>query len=603
VKALSAAERSLAAVEASDRLEVWISRFEPDEILTAARRIDEAAAAGGDLPLAGMTFAVKDNIDVAGLATTAGCPAYAYRPTSDAPAVEALVQAGALCIGKTNLDQFATGLVGTRSPYGAVRCAVDPRRISGGSSSGSAVAVALGLVDVALGTDTAGSGRVPAALNGIVGLKGTVGTVSTRGVVPACRSFDCVTVFAREVTPAEAVLAQLTGPAGWAPDRRAFPTDMALAPPQRPTIAVPDEGALGPLPPGWLDAFRSACAVLEASGCALVPLDLEPFLLAGQLLYGGAFVAERYAAVGAFVDAHLGEVDPTVGAIISGAAGISATELVDDQATLAMLAGAARAAWEQAGADALLLPTTTGHPTMEEVAADPVGVNIGLGRFTTFLNMLDMCAVAVPAGNVGGLPFGVSCIGPAFSELMLLELARRLEGQERGGPARTWQSARRARLSPPAAPIAVVGAHLTGQPLNSQLTDRGARLLGTARTAPCYRMHALPTEPPKPGLRRVQRDGTHIELEIWELAPSRFGDFVASVPPPMTIGTVILEDGSSVPGFLCEPVALQDAPDISVFGGWRRYLGSAAAPSPEGGKAWLSEPAGEPAGLLPRRQV
>jgi allophanate hydrolase len=575
----SAAERSLAAVEASDRPEVWISRFAPDVILRAARRIDEAAAAGANLPLAGRTFAVKDNIDVAGLATTAGCPAYAYRPASDAPAVRALSEAGALCIGKTNLDQFATGLVGTRSPYGAVRCAVDPLRISGGSSSGSAVAVALGQVDIALGTDTAGSGRVPAALNGIVGLKGTFGTISTAGVVPACRSFDCVSVFAREVTLAGAALAQLTGPLGASPDRRNFPTDMALAAPARPIIAVPHEDVLGPLPSGWLEAFRSACTRLESSGCMLVPIDLEPFLRAGQLLYGGAFVAERYAAVGNFVDGHRDQVDPTVGAIIAAAAGFSATEMVNDQEALAALAVTARAEWMRVGTDALLLPTTTGHPTIEQVAADPVGVNVALGRFTTFLNMLDMCAVAVPAGNVGGLPFGVSCVGPAFSELVLLDLARRLEGSPAEVPGRAWQGERRNRPTPPAIPIAIVGAHLSGQPLNAQLTGRGARLLGTARTAACYRLHALSTEPPKPGLRRVERDGSHIELEIWELSPSRFGDFVASVPPPMTIGTVILEDGSDVPGFLCEPVALQDAPDISVYGGWRRYLGSAAVAS------------------------
>ena len=262
-------------------------------------------------------------------------PPTRIRPASDAPAVRALVEAGALCIGKTNLDQFATGLVGTRSPYGAVRCAVDPGRIAGGSSSGSAVAVALGQVDVSLGTDTAGSGRVPAALNGIVGLKGTLGTVSTTGVVPACRSFDCVSVFAREIALAEAALTQLTGPRGDAPDRRAFPSDMALAPPARPTVAIPDEDTLSPLPPGWVDAFRAACAVLESSGCALVRLDLGPFLRAGQLLYGGAFVAERHAAVGDFVDGHRDDVDPTVGAIISAAAGISATDLADDQATLA----------------------------------------------------------------------------------------------------------------------------------------------------------------------------------------------------------------------------------------------------------------------------
>jgi allophanate hydrolase len=578
VSALAAAARTLAAVAESGRPEVWISRFEADDLLRTARRIDEAAEAGGDLPLQGLTFAVKDNIDVAGLPTTAGCPAYAYRPASDAPAVRALVEAGALCVGKTNLDQFATGLVGTRSPYGAVRCAVDAERIAGGSSSGSAVAVALGQVDIALGTDTAGSGRVPAALNGIVGVKGTIGTVSTSGVVPACRSFDCVTVFAPEVALAEAVLAQLTGPLGAAPDRRRFPSDMALAPPSRPAVAVPDEETLGALPPGWLDAFWSACAELESSGCALVPIDLEPFLLTGQLLYGGAFVAERYAAVGDFVDAHKDDVDPTVGAIISAAGSISARQMVDDQSALADLAAAARAQWKRAGADALLLPTTTAHPTLDEVAADPVGVNVALGRFTTFLNMLDMCAVAVPVGDVGGLPFGVSCIGPAFSDPVQLELARRLEARPSESRAHTWQSARRGRLAPPAIPIAVVGAHLTGQPLNAQLTDRGARLLGAARTAPCYRLHALATDPPKPGLRRVERDGSHIELEIWELAPARLADFVASVPPPMAIGTVMLEDGSRVPGFLCEPVALQEAPDISAFGGWRRYLDSAGIP-------------------------
>jgi allophanate hydrolase len=576
VSAVSAAERTLAALETSDRPEVWISRFEPGDVLARARRIDDAVAAGGDLPLAGLTFAVKDNIDVAGLPTTAGCPAYAYRPDTDAAAVRMLAGAGALCIGKTNLDQFATGLVGTRSPYGAVRNALDPRRIAGGSSSGSAVAVALGQVDVALGTDTAGSGRVPAALNGIVGLKATCGTVSTAGVVPACRSFDCVSIFARRIDTAEAVLAQLAGPQGFTPDRRVFPSDMPLAAPARPTIAVPHEEALGPLPPGWLDAFRSARAELESAGCALVSLDLEPFLRAGQLLYGGAFVAERHAAVGDFVDAHPDDIEPTVRGIISGAARFSGSDLVRDQAALAVLATAARSEWKLSGADALLLPTTTGHPTIEEVAADPVGVNIALGRFTTFLNMLDMCAVAVPAGSVGGLPFGVSCIGPAFSDLVLLDLARRLESPPSEGADRSWQRARRARLSPPAIPIAVVGAHLTGQPLNAQLTDRGARLLGTARTAPCYRLHALATEPPKPGLRRVERDGSHIELEVWELAPSLFGDFVASVPAPMTIGKILLEDGSSVSGFLCEPLALGDAPDISAFGGWRRYLDSAA---------------------------
>ena len=575
----AAAERSLSAVAASERPEVWISRFEPGDLLRAARRIDASLAEGGDLPLAGLTFAVKDNIDVAGLATTAGCPAYAYWPERDAPAVHALTEAGALCVGKTNLDQFATGLVGTRSPYGAVRNAIDPHRIAGGSSSGSAVAVALGQVDLALGTDTAGSGRVPAALNGIVGLKSTVGVVSTAGVVPACRSFDCVTVFARDIAHAEAAMAHLTGPGGAAPDRRSFPPDMALAPPARPVVAVAGAAALGALPPGCLDAYEAACGALERAGCALVPIDLAPFFRAGRLLYGGAFVVERHAAVGAFVNAHPDEVDPTVGAIIAAAGRITAAELVADQALLAGLAAEARAEWQRVGAHALVLPTTTGHPTLEDVAEDPVAINVELGRFTTFLNPLDMCAVAVPAGSVDGLPFGVSCIGPAYSDLVQLNLARRIEGCGPAAPTASWHDARRGRLAPPGLPIAVVGAHLAGQPLNHQLTDRGARLLAPARTADCYRLHALAADPPKPGLRRVDRDGAHIELEVWELAPAQFADFVAVVPPPMAIGNVVLDDGSSVPGFLCEPVALKDAPDISAYGGWRVYLDSAGTHS------------------------
>jgi allophanate hydrolase len=566
-----AAERSLAAIEGSRRPEAWISRFDPKDLLAAADRIDAQVRSAADLPLAGLTFAVKDNIDVAGLPTTAGCPAYSYLPVHDAPAVRALTRSGALCIGKTNMDQFATGLVGTRSPYGAVRSASDPERIAGGSSSGSAVAVALGEVDFALGTDTAGSGRVPAALNGVVGFKATVGLVSTVGVVPACRSFDCVTVFARDVAGCEGAMAALTGPLGAAPGRRSFPPEMPLAPRTSPVVAVPDDEVLGVLAPDWLDAFRAAAAVLVEAGCVLRPLDLAPFLRAGSLLYGGAFVAERYAAVGPFVDAHPQEVDAVVGRIIGAAAGIGAAELVADQETLARLAVEARAEWDRVDADTLLLPTTTRHPTLVEVSGDPLGVNMALGHFSTFLNLLDMCAVAVPAGVAAGRPFGVSCIGPAFTDLVQLEIAARLEHPS--PPAPTSSSHRSPlRLSPPAFSLAVVGAHLSGQPLNHQLTARGARLRRATRTAACYRLHALATEPPKPGLARVTGGGLPIDVEIWELAPCRFADFVASVPAPMTIGTVLLEDGASVPGFLCEPVALEGAPDISEFGGWKAYL-------------------------------
>jgi allophanate hydrolase len=581
--AREAAERALAALAAAPRDEVWISRFAPEKILARADRVDDDLGAGADLPLAGLTFAVKDNIDVAGLATTAGCPAFSYAPAVDAPAVRALLSAGALCLGKTNLDQFATGLVGTRSPYGAVRNAVDPDRISGGSSSGSAVAVALGQVDLALGTDTAGSGRVPAALNGIVGLKATYGLVSTEGVVPACRSFDCVTVFAPDVTLAERAMAELTGPRGQAGDRRGFPPDSPLGPPGTPVVARPAGPVLDDLEPSRRDAYEAALLRLEASGCLVVEIDLEPFFDAGRLLYQGAFVAERYAAVGAWIAAHPDAVDPTVGAIILGARDIPAERLAADTGRLAELQQTVREEWARVGAHSLLLPTTPTHPTIAEVLADPIGTNTRLGTYTTFLNLLDQCAVAVPFGLCAGLPFGVSCIGPAFTDLVQIDLARRLEragrAAEHGSATRTgdWRTSASGHLAPPGLPLAVVGAHLSGQPLNHQLTERGGRLLGPAATAAAYRLFALDTVPAKPGLIRVSSGGQPIALEIWELPPAGFASFVAALPSPMAIGSLLLEDGSSVAGFLCEPVATEGATDITVHGGWRAYL---AAGSP-----------------------
>jgi allophanate hydrolase len=590
--AREAAERSLDAVTAASRDEVWISLVPPEEVLVRAAQIDDALASGRDLPLAGTTFAVKDNIDVAGLATTAGCPGFAYDPDANAPAVRALMDAGALCIGKTNLDQFATGLVGTRSPYGVVRNAFDPTRISGGSSSGSAVAVALGLVDMALGTDTAGSGRVPAALNGIVGLKATYGLVSTAGVVPACRSFDCVTVFAADVDLAERAMVELTGPGGDAPDRRAFPPDTPLGPPATPVVARPSASVLLELEPSRRQAYDAAINHLQATGCEVVEIDLEPFLTAGQLLYQGAFVAERYAAVGEWLVAHPGQGDPTVEAIITAAAHLPASRLATDVERLSKLRVRAATEWERVGADALILPTVPSHPTLAEVRADPIGTNTRLGRFTTFLNLLDMCAVAVPFGVADGLPFGISCIGPAFHDLVQIDLARRVERVERaeraespGGrgaeAAPSWRQAGRGHLAPPAVALAVVGAHLSGQPLNHQLSERGARLLGPARTGPNYRLYALETVPPKPGLRRVRHGGAHVAVEIWELPPVGFADFVAHLPSPMAIGSLELDDGSMVPGFLCEPVAIEGAVDITSHGGWRAYL---AAPSDA--RAW-----------------
>ncbi|MFF4348319.1 allophanate hydrolase [Streptomyces sp. NPDC001530] len=544
---LTRARRAYARIEAVDRPEVWIDLRPQAEVEDEARAIDERVTAGERLPLAGKLFAAKGNIDVRGLPTTAGCPAYAYAPEADAPAVARLRAAGAIVLGTTNLDQFATGLVGTRSPHGAVRNALDPARVSGGSSSGSAVAVALGIVDFALGTDTAGSGRVPAAFNGIVGLKPTRGLVPTTGVVPACASLDCVTVLARTLPEAEQALAYMTSPSG-----RDLPALPQRAPgPWR--IAVPPTVQLGELDEGWAEAYEAAVGHLAAAGAEVRTIDLTPFTEAAAMLYEGAFVAERYTAVGSFIDKLIAEggagLDPTVAGIITRARDIPAHQLYADQDRLADLR--ARALAELGDADALLLPTTPGHPTLAEVAADPLGANARLGRFTNSTNLFDLASVAVPGGTVDGLPFGVMLLGPAFTDERLAHIARLLQPRLR---------------------IAVVGAHLSGQPLNPQLLSLGAEWERTTTTAPAYRLHALSTTPPKPGLVHVGAGGRAVEAEVWRLPAEGLGRLLADLPRPMTLGRVELADGTHVPGFLCEPGALEGAEDITEYGGWRDYL-------------------------------
>ena len=505
----------------------------------------------GPVPV-GMRLAVKDNIDVAGMPTTAGCPAFAFTPSVSAPVVTRLEAAGATVVGKTALDQFATGLVGTRSPWGPLASPLAPGHVSGGSSSGSAVAVATGEADIALGTDTAGSGRVPAAFCGIVGLKPTPGWLPTTGVVPACRSFDCVTVFARDVATAAWALEAAADPA---------PRRGPAGPVRR--IGVPSASVLAACD----GSVRAAWERLDlaALGDEVVEVDLFAYLAAGELLYGGALVAERHAAVGAFVDAHPDDVDPVVGAIISAAGRIPASDYLRDVERLAALTAAAAEVWD--AVDAVVLPTAPHHPTLAEVAADPIGANAALGRFTNGCNLVGWCAAAVPAGTTpAGLPFGVSVLGPAWSDRAVWAVGAAIAGQ----PAPDLSAA------PPAADVrlAVCGAHLEGQPLNHQLTDRGARLVARTATAPTYRLVALPTEPPKPGLVRVDDGGAAIEVEVWSLDPAGFGAFVAEVPAPLAIGTVVLADGSTVMGFTCEGVAVAGAPDITGHGGWRAWLAS-----------------------------
>lgn len=549
-------------IEAAGSKPAWIALVDRE---TALKRAQSASG-----PLAGMTFAVKDNIDVAGMPTTAGCPAFAYQPQRSATVVTRLEQAGAVLIGKTNLDQFATGLSGARSPYGTCASVFNDAYISGGSSSGSAVAVARGQVDFALGTDTAGSGRVPAAFNGLIGMKPTRGVLSMSGVVPACRTLDCVSIFARtpevavgsfrslrvydEDDPFSRVPRAGEGATPWCTGRFRF----GVPPTAKLEFFGDDEARV---------LFDVARKKLEALGGEAVEIDYEPFQAAANLLYSGPWVAERYAAVGKFVEANPDKVHPVVGQIIAGGAKLSAEAAFKGAYELARLKRITEAAW--VGMDVMLLPTTGTIYTIEQMLADPIKLNTNLGYYTNFVNLLDLSAVAVPAGlRANGLPFGVTFIAPAFADEGLLALASRWAGAaETAGPARCIS-------------VAVVGAHLTGQPLNHQLTSRGARLLKTTRTAASYRFYALKnTTPPKPGLVRVSGfAGKGIELEIWSVPEDRFGAFVAEVPPPLAIGNLELEGGEWVKGFVCEPEAISGSLDITETGGWRNWLASKPRP-------------------------
>jgi len=539
-----------------DRPEVWITLRPEEELLTEAKTLEQRLASGDTLPLAGSLVAVKDNIDVLGLPTTAGCPAFAYRPEVTATAVARLVDAGALVLGKTNLDQFATGLVGTRSPYGAVRNAHDPSRISGGSSSGSAVAVALGIADIGIGTDTAGSGRIPAAFNAIVGIKATLGLVPTTGVVPACRSYDAVTVFAASLSLAQTAIATMTGPDDADPRSRTWPATVRLAASDRPVVAVPRDEDLAPLSADARRAFHAVIETLHAAGADTTTVDVSALLDAATLLYDGTLVAERHAAVGEFVDAHPDDVDPSVGSIISAAATLAAREHVLDLERLDHYRIAADRALD--GCDALLLPTAPRHPSLAEVAADPLGVNRQLGTYTNFVNLLDLVAVAVPGGRADGGPFGVSVIARAFDDQVAIDVAALVTGEQ----------------SPVSYPdsgvdLVVFGAHLRGQPLNSQLA--GARFAGEVRTAPEYRMVLVPGVTDRPGIVHIGT-GAALPGERWVLSPAALGQFLAALPAPMTLGQILLDDGTTAVGFHCDHVTGQTSSDITEHGGWRDYL-------------------------------
>ena len=564
--------RLAAGATPADEIRVACARlaaYRDPALLLHAGAGDTMAALAGSGPLAGVALVVKDNIDVAGMPTTAGCPSFAYMPGADAAVVARLRAAGAVPVAKANLDQFATGLVGTRSPHGTPRNPIDATRIPGGSSSGSAMAVAAGLVSAALGTDTAGSGRVPAAFANIVGFKPTRGLLSTRGVVPAVRSLDCVSVFAHTVADAWTVLAIAAGFDGDDPySRRAEEVDLPDGPLR---IGVPPLAALeADLAPHLLAGWRAAASALEALGHALVAIDLDPFLAAAGLLYQGPWVAERTAAVGDHLATAI-DGDPTVAAIVRGGRAHDAVAAYRGAYELARLRRLAEAQWQRM--DVLLLPTVREHPTLAEVAAEPFTVNARLGRYTNFANLLDTCAVALPAA-LAGLPAGVTLFAPASHDAALHRLGVRLQ-EHLALPlgATGWPSPAAPPLPPSSlVTVAVFGAHLRDQPLNPRLVALGGRFLGDCRTAPRYRCHLIPGRIDRPGLVATEVGGAAIAGELWALPPAGFGRLVAEVTAPLAIGPLHLDDGRMVPGYLCAGVLPAAARDISAHGGWRAFL-------------------------------
>ncbi len=592
----------LERIDSAPERHVWITRLAREQVMGYVRELQGQSPA--TLPLYGVPFAIKDNIDLAAIPTTAACPDFAYTPTESATVVQRLLAAGAIPVGKTNLDQFATGLVGTRSPYGACQNSFNPAYISGGSSSGSAVAVASGLVSFSLGTDTAGSGRIPAAFNNLIGVKATCGLLSTTGVVPACRSLDSVSIFALTVVDAAAVLQVSKGFDASDPysrreatgcsqkrwgqgtgDRGQSDSDYST---QSSAHSLSHSFRFGVPLSTQLEffgdseyerLFEAAVASLEAIGGQKVSIDFSPFLDTARLLYEGPWVAERYAAIESLIRDRPEALHPVTRQVIAPGLRPTAVDAFRAQYRLRALQRATEAAWEQV--DVIVTPTAGTIYRIAELLDDPVRLNSNLGRYTNFLNLLDLAAVAVPTGfRADGLPFGVTLVGTAHSDPALLALASRLHAHV-DIPLGAQQSVRTGSLPLVAGPkidsiaVAVCGAHLAGLPLNHQLTARGAELVQQTQTAPVYRLYALPGGPPhRPGMVRVAADGAAIDVEVWAVPAEHFGSFVAGIPAPLGIGKVQLADGQQVSGFVCESLGLEGATDITAFKGWRQYLAS-----------------------------
>ncbi len=566
-------------IDAADDPGIFIHLSALDDLLAEAEAL---GLPDPERPLWGLPFAVKDNIDVAGSPTTAACPAYAYEPGQDAYVIARLRAAGAIPVGKTNLDQFATGLVGVRTPWPVPRNALDPRLVPGGSSSGSAVAVARGIVPFALGTDTAGSGRVPAALNNIVGLKPTLGALSTRGVVPACRTLDVVSIFALTVEDGHAVFRSAAGFDADDPYSRAVPVALPAAAPPHPRIGVPSLLTR----PFFGDVAQAAacdatCAALTAEGARLVDVDFEPFHDVAELLYAGSWLAERHTVVGPLLEASPDLVHPVIHRIVEPAANLSAANAFRGFYRLEALRRQVAPLID--AVDLLCVPSIPTFYTLDDLEADPIGPNARLGTYTNFVNLLGLCGLTVPTPpRSDGRPGSVTLLARPGREALLADIGRGIErwGDRHLG-ATDWP------LPPPEHPVpstgpdeielAVCGAHMSGLPLNRELTALGARFLREARTAPAYRLYSLAGGPPRrPGLVRTAA-GAAIHVEVWALPRARFGDFIAGVPAPLSIGTLVLADGTPPKGFLCEPAGLADAVDVTEIGNWRLVLAESAA--------------------------
>ncbi|HEY7865492.1 MAG TPA: allophanate hydrolase [Psychromonas sp.] len=574
----------------SDTNNVWLATISDTQLQEMLTRLSTKSM--DELPLYGVPFAIKDNIDLSLLPTTAGCAAYAYKPSQSARVVQLLIKAGAIPLGKTNLDQFATGLVGVRSPWGAVKNSVNPEYISGGSSSGSAVAVAKGQVSFALGTDTAGSGRVPAALNNIVGLKATKGLLSCTGVVPACKSLDCVTLLANTVDELNQLLdisAQQDPKDCYSRANKAVNSNEHYQSSNRLVglkIGLPADAQLEFFADRSAQAlFEKNVALLKKAGAQIIPINFQPFLEAAKLLYEGPWVAERYAGIEDFFEKNSKQCLAVIETIINGAKKHSAVDTF--KAIYRLQAFKVECDAILAEVDCILTPTTGTTYTVAQVEAEPIKLNSNLGYYTNFMNLLDYAAIALPAGFLKtGLPFGITLFGPAFSDRLLLSAGaqfQQLAGLTLGvtgqalpvfnKPASTVSSAASDQTD-----IAVCGAHLSGFPLNKQLTSRGGRLVKACKTSSNYRFYALAGAPPyRPGLIRVMGEseqGVAIEVEVWRLPAHSLGSFLAGIAQPLGLGKVELDNNSWVNSFICEGYAVSDALDITQFGGWSAYIKS-----------------------------